>query len=343
MPEQPQVKEFISGPATLEEYLDHRGDVFKESVISYQLHLNLIQQGKAFGNRQGTQAIVDRENSRYTRVVEAKNQLVHGDNTEALALLREQEEELKRRVEHNKRYHNQEWAEEANVELIVLQMLEADVTGIEPKFYGIKLYLDEEKEEPYKVPETVKRSDLITASLFKTVYRLERDKELTSGMMYRPTSQRLLSSFDELFANVNALTDADKELLKKYISDIFITIKEFSDENLKANHDTSYPQSPIQQMKPNEIIRMRKPHSGSNTPNALIYLENNGELKYRFSVDPTQAERVFNLEQNTQGISEGTISKIEPLSKDLEGKVVNLLTSEEFTNHWKAPHTVYIP
>lgn len=320
-------KELVSGPATLGEYLDIRSQIAKAKTDSYQADLD---SGKAF-MVEATQKIIDKEKDEYARIDEAEKQLARGDKEPALEILREDQERLKRWIEHNRKHKNWKNFKEQNAELVVLQMLEADAIGSEPAFYGTKLPND---EEPYVPPETVKRSDLVIASLFKTVYSIERDREMRSGMMYRPSSERLIESFDQLFDYDNALTENEKEILKKCITSIFGAIEDFGDKDLRVNYDTSYPGSPFKKMKPQEIMRLSKPHRGSSTPNTLVYIEGGGELKSRFSADQQKVNQVFDLSKSAEGITQKSIARVDLLPKELEDKVLKVLTSKELKEHW---------
>lgn len=328
---QPTDIEFMHGPETMLEYLYRMAQRQQTKVESYQGRLE-ENKSASKSSRIGLQKALEREEGKYARIYEAQVQACFGNEDPGLEILREHIKDLKATIAYNVEYKKLELSRRLNKELIVLQMLGADITGKEPAYYGTKA-LTGEKEEEYQLPETVTSSDLVAVSLFKTAYSLERAEERKSGMMYRPSSEKIGLAVDRLFDYDNGLTNEEKELLKRHVTSIYDQIKNFGSEKFKVRYDTSYPQSLHQEMNPQEVMRLRKPFKGSPVPNVLVYLEG-GQLKCRLSVEEERAEQVFDLSESSEGIREDSIAEIKPLPEELEDKIVALLRSEGFKKQW---------
>lgn len=339
MPEAGEAKELISGPGTLDEYLIFSANHAMKEISTYENQLQTMP-----SMRQDTQRIIDRKKAEFKKIDEARQSLADGNKAPGLAILDQEISQIKQAIRFNKENHNYQMAQDQNAVLVLLQMLSADEKGIEPKYFGTR---SAEDVEPYKIPEKVGRSDLITASLFKTVYSLERHVEIGSGMMYRPSAVGVTAAFDKLFDYENSLTIKDKNIIKEHITSLMGDIKKFENEDLRADYDTSYPQSPLKESKPQEIMRLRKPHEGSRVPNAITYIQE-GMLMARYSADKSKANAVVDIASHSEGVITKIIGRIDPMPKEVEDRLASVLSSKEFMKQWKTlypngePYIVYL-
>lgn len=180
-------------------------------------------------------------------------------------------------------------------------------------------------------PERLGRQDVILASLFKTVFRLERDREVCSGMTYRPTWERVQTSFRDLmnFEGADSF-DVDLDGIQAALKEMFTQIEGFRESKLRVSNETSYPQAPIEEMRGDELVHFVPPHEGSPTPRAAVYLEG-GRLNYQLG----STEEAFDLGTKDPQIKKGKIGGLDSLPPEaMIDKLGVLLKSDQFRSHW---------
>jgi hypothetical protein len=194
-----------------------------------------------------------------------------------------------------------------------------------------------ENKETSVSPDKPTRGDLATASLYKTVLLLERERQLGSGMMYRPDLDKMNNSFKDLFDFQYAKENLGQDgfdFAEKQVGNLLRILNDFEETKLKEGYQTSHPKAPMNDWQPNEICRFVDPHLGNDTPYAVVYLTNEGELKYRLAKGKALEEEVFDLNNQNPLISTGTITRIEDTPKEFLEKLTKVLTSDEFKQQW---------
>lgn len=214
-------------------------------------------------------------------------------------------------------------------------------------------------------PEQPSQQDFVAASLYRTVLLLEREQEMTSGMMYRPDAEGLTHSLEALTdfeERTNYLSDNQLEQIRNTLLELFDRTESFQGEKLRWRYDTSYPASPSKEMAPNELCRFvppmqrRRPDDGP--PWALVYLTNTGELHYQLCQEvgpvveagremiwdegvrayrPSPAKAgsgVFELGTQDLRVEKGSLGKIPEFPTEVISNLLRLLRSEEFQKHW---------
>ena len=212
---------------------------------------------------------------------------------------------------------------------MAIQKLHEQETGIKPRHYG-----STGNREGYYLPEMVGRSDLAYAALFRHVMALGSYIPPTNGNYPSPESVDTGMMIGRLFDFDCGLTEEEKALMVKQVGSIREAIKRFAIEKFKHGLDRSRPMFPDPKMKPQEIIRFTKDHEIDQVPNALFYIEG-GDLVCRFSKENSRKSQVYDLAQSDEGLELMTVVRIEELPADLQGKILELLSSDELKEHWE--------
>lgn len=147
MTEVPERQELTVGPSDLNEYLSFSMNKRQESFEINEFNLDLIRKGDEklaleYGGADSIEKLVEHEKDQLQKFKEAQEQLNNNNRENALALLREDIQELKRAIVLNLRSGFSgivEFGRDQNTRLVGLQMLEADLTGVEPEYYGVKI------------------------------------------------------------------------------------------------------------------------------------------------------------------------------------------------------------
>ena len=206
---------------------------------------------------------------------------------------------------------------------------------------------DKEKE--------LKLSNLATAATYRAVFAIERSREMSSGMMYRPDEKRLMQSFSDLMQcdDAKKMLSADElVVMEEQIKTIFNSMNEFNEKQLRSGYGTSYPRSPISEMTPNEICRFTSPYGeGGSEPDALVYISDDGKLSYRMNsqlksesnsnYDERQKiyreglSKTYDQKNNSPEIKTGIIAELKPIAPEIVEKFSQVLSSNSFKGQWE--------
>jgi hypothetical protein len=186
--------------------------------------------------------------------------------------------------------------------------------------------------------ETPNQGDVVTASLFKTAFALERDREMTSGMMYQVDETRLMNAFDGLMSCDSAQTSLNQEersAVENQMRNIFVALDTFKNEQMRYRYGTSHAGGYVGSWSPDQVCHFSPSTEADPTPTADMYLRENGELQYKMTYDQ-QVLRKYGggITPEKSGELTGVIEKIEPLSPDIIAKLATVIKSDSFSNKW---------
>ena len=324
--------EFISGPGSLDEYLGLKTHYLAEEIQKYQSNQS------AFSSQQAEMGIITQKmQGELDQANQARDALLQGNKEPGLNILREEISGLIERIRFNKEQEAEDIAIENNATLVVLQMLLAEESGVQPEYLG---YSESRHGEAYFMPENVRRSDLVNATLYKAMMAFGSHNPPASG--YSPTPDTVSPGYviNRLLSYDCGLSVEEKSLLIQQLSTIGDAIKHFAQDKFKYRYEWSIPRFPGSNLKPQQLIIYHSYSKISESPNATFYIEGN-QVKCRYSRDKKKTEQVFDISQPPDGISVETVADIGELPAELQDKILDIFRSDEFRANWEqlAPRT----
>jgi len=185
--------------------------------------------------------------------------------------------------------------------------------------------------------ELPSQGDRVTATLYRAGFALERDREMTSGMMYRPSADRVVGAVKELLncgAARESLSDEERGAVEQQLNAVFSSMDEFNNERLRVGYSTSYPETPNREMSANEICRFRSPYEKGPEPSAVVYLTGDGKLSYRMTADDALRSKVADMSDKSAGIESGVLTQVKSLAPEVITKLAQVFTSDSFSKKW---------
>lgn len=177
---------------------------------------------------------------------------------------------------------------------------------------------------------------------FKACFHLERTREMTSGMMYRPGQARIMQAYEDLFKdNGGAMTSEQVEELRQQIGNVMRALSEFN-ERLRVRYDTSYMR--IDTRYPTTLCGFSDPYgtTGENsTPYASVFYNKGGKLEYRLArgqdVGKEAGVKAGDIEYLYKGVETGSLGNFR-LTEETATALKSYLYSAKFKENWDSMH-----
>jgi len=181
----------------------------------------------------------------------------------------------------------------------------------------------------------VNKADVAQAHVFRAVLDLERSKELVSGMMYRPSTEGVLTAYRQLFADTGGLmTDEQVAEVRTHLESVFNAILGFAEDKLKRRYTTSYIQNvSLLDKAPNELCRFRDPTGSRDVPYASVFYVD-GNLEYRLA-EKDGFSKAINQHDKSEEVQTGTIGEYR-LSETTLQALDQYMHSDKFRENWDA-------
>lgn len=179
-------------------------------------------------------------------------------------------------------------------------------------------------------------SDRLSASLYKLAYANERDQEMTSGMMYRPSTGGLLKSLSAVLdcERVHSvLSDEELGIVAEHVRSISEQVTHFNNTQMKHRYDTSYPGGHVPNFDDNQVGHFSPPTSETPTPTVDIFLVGGGHINFAMSFNQEILKK-YGVTNKPEGVYEATMGYVKPLEGQVLSKLASALKSPELSQHW---------